>query len=145
MNRQRYGFTGRFLLREMKGIFIYEERDFLYLDMTKKEQYGLSFLNWENEDKTIVKICRREIVDEYSELQVLNRFNITLSKSLIDQIDRVLNNEYFEKIFSSDAIDDNSIEIHPPFIIINDLLQIRIEDMKELLNEWIVFLKAEEG
>ncbi|RDI13229.1 hypothetical protein DEU42_103139 [Flavobacterium sp. AG291] len=129
----------------MKGIFIYEERDFLYLDMTKKEQYGLSFLNWENEDKTIVKICRREIVDEYSELQVLNRFNITLSKSLIDQIDRVLNNEYFEKIFSSDAIDDNSIEIHPPFIIINDLLQIRIEDMKELLNEWIVFLKAEEG
>lgn len=129
----------------MKGILIYEERDFLYLDMTKKEQYGLSFLNWERKDKTIVKICRREIVDEYSELQIINRFNITLSKSLINQIDKVLNKEYFEEIYSSDAIDDESIEIHPPFIIINDILQIRIEDMKELLNEWIVFLKTEES
>jgi len=109
--------------------------------MTKREQYGLSFINLVTSDNTIKKNCRKDIVDQFSELQLITRFDIEQSKSLIDHIGKAVSNENFDPIYSSDFIDDNSIEIDPPFVIINDILHIKIEDLKELFNEWIMFLK----
>lgn len=44
--------------------------------MTKREQFGLTFINWLNPvTKSIRKLCRREIVNEFSELQFISKLD----------------------------------------------------------------------
>lgn len=109
--------------------------------MTKREQYGLSFINWVNPiDKTVKKVCRRENINTYSELQIIDRLSIYEIQSLLQSMQNAINGEYYEEIYSSERIDDQSVEIHPPNVIINEICIIPLIDMRDLLLEWITFM-----
>lgn len=111
--------------------------------MTKREKYGLDFSKWVNPvDKTVKKVCRREKLSTYSELQIIDRLSIFEIQSLLQSIQNADNGDYYEEIYSSERIDDESVEIHPPNIIINEICIIPLIDMRDLLQEWITFINT---
>ena len=111
--------------------------------MTKREQYGLSFINWVNPiDKTVNKVCKRENVNTYSELQIISRLSIHEIQSLLQNIQNAIKGEYYEEIYSSERTDDTSVEIHPPNVIINEIYSIPLIDIRDLLQEWLAFINT---
>lgn len=111
--------------------------------MTKREQYGLEFINWIDPiTKSNVKICRREGVNEYNELQIINRLNIFEIQSFIKDIENAQAGKYYDEIYSTDSIDDQLIEIQPPDIVINTICTIPLQDMKAILEEWLDFMQS---
>jgi hypothetical protein len=62
---------------------------------------------------------------------------------LIDSIDAAQNSQYYERYYSIDrgeANDSNGIEISPSNVIIDSTITIPLQDMKEILQEWLTFI-----
>ena len=101
----------------------------------------LSVFNWINPtDKRNRKICQKLKIDVNSELQLLNSLNIRETESLINEILNAQSGLYFQESYLTDSIDDESIEINPPNIVINEICIVSLQDMKEILEEWKLFL-----
>lgn len=111
--------------------------------MTKREQYGLSFYKKKNSfDGAIENICKREgSINEYNHLQILTQFSQIETTDLIEEIENALNGKYYEEYFTSDPIEFVSIKLAYPNVIFgeNDLI-ISMQDLKDLLQEWLAFI-----
>lgn len=112
--------------------------------MTKREQYGLTFSKWTNPaDGSITPICQREIINNFSELQFIDDLEVSEINGLLNLIDKAQNGVPHQDSFITDSIDDmDEIRILPPNISINSVCVIPLQDMKELLLEWLDFIQS---
>ena len=110
--------------------------------MEMKNKYGLDFINQKNSDGSTTKICKRNVLDKESELQIISRLDSFETNSLISVLDNAIKGKYYDFYFCTDSIDDSIIYITKLSVIINDIFEIPIQDMKDLLGEWILFLQS---
>ena len=110
--------------------------------MEMKNKYGLDFINQKNSDGSTTKICKRNVLDKESELQIISRLDSFETNSLISELDNAIKGKYYDFYFCTDSIDDSIIYITKLSVIINDIFEIPIQDMKDLLGEWILFLQS---
>jgi hypothetical protein len=111
--------------------------------MTKREQYGLSFYKWKDaKSGNIYSWCKREEVGSFSSLQILNRLDSKDSEFLIGEIIKVEQGLYYDNLPTSDSFEDILIEYSFPHVTIDQILTIPMTDFKELLEEWIIFIKS---
>jgi len=111
--------------------------------MTKQKQYGLKFLKFPsplNKNSTYHS-CVAETSGTYDELQILRYFTESEATRLIAEIQKAQNGESFEESIDTQWSAVEEIIIHPPVININDVLTIPMQDMKELLLEWVEFVR----
>jgi hypothetical protein len=111
--------------------------------MTKREQYGLSFYKWKDAESGIFyNRCKRGELDSFSVLQILSRFDTKDAEFLINEIRRAEQGLSYDDLPSSDSFEDILIECSFPFVTIDHILTIPMTDFKELLEEWIIFIKS---
>ncbi|RQO69641.1 hypothetical protein DBR43_16350 [Pedobacter sp. KBW06] len=111
--------------------------------MTKREQYGLTFSHWVspgNGQRT--PMCRKDVIDDFSFLQVINYFSINETKFLIEELEKAINGEQYDNYPSSQLFDDLWMELHHPNVHIYETDVIPMTDFKELLEEWLCFLQS---
>jgi len=112
--------------------------------MTKQKQYGLKFLRFPsplNKNSTY-NSCVIEKSSAYDELQILRYFTESEATRLIIEIQKAQNGDSFEESIDTQWSAVEEIIIQPPNVNINDVLIIPMQDMKELLLEWIEFIKT---
>jgi hypothetical protein len=113
--------------------------------MTKREEYGLSFYKSSDPiDGSVIHICNRSgIVNAYNTLQIIQQLNQTETQGLIDEINYALNGQYYEQYFVTDGTEHESIELSFPNVTFgeNDLV-ISMQDLKVLLQEWLLFISS---
>lgn len=108
-----------------------------------REKYGLQFYKFiDPVDNEVNYVCKRDIVNSNSELQIITQFTKSESEALIREIENAQNGLYYEEIFISQCVDADSLTISPPNININDILILPMQDMKGLLQEWIIFIQS---
>jgi hypothetical protein len=110
--------------------------------MTRHDQYELQFFKVLEKDKTKRFFCRTKTVNIFSRLQVINYLDIFECNALIDEIQNAENELYFDDYFSADASGNDTIQIVPPNVIINEDFAIPLQHLKEILQEWILFCEA---
>lgn len=111
--------------------------------MTKREFFGLNFYKVRDAFGDINYFCEREIVGNYSGLQILNFLNDGEVDYFIEEIVRALNNGIYPEIFLyTDGIGTDEVKIIPPNMIINDTCTVSLVDMKALLLEWKDFINS---
>ncbi|MGE8528089.1 MULTISPECIES: hypothetical protein [Chryseobacterium] len=110
--------------------------------MTQKQKYSLEF----------VKIKHPEFSDSYISNSssnipgsgILSDLLTILSNRepqyLLDEINLALNGGNYEEYYTPDGGISGSIKISPPNVSINGFI-IKLSDLKQLLQEWIVFIK----
>jgi hypothetical protein len=114
--------------------------------MSRHEQYNLQF--GKMKDDSIYEFVCYQIGNNqpyYRLAEKLRLMHKIECIALIDSIDAALNGQYYEQYFSVDrdsASDSDGIEIIPPNIIIDDIITIPMEHMKEILQEWIDFING---
>lgn len=111
------------------------------LDMTKREQYGLTFSIQLTTSGRLLNICKRNIVGPYSYLQILTQLSPFETQFFINEINHALNEEYYEPYFISDGVEADDVELTYPNVIINGNI-IAMQDMLALLQEWQTFITA---
>ncbi len=112
--------------------------------MTKKEYYGLEFIKLNQNGKNVY-YCRRKdgIVDNYSELQFINRLSVVSTQFLIGDIaDTVVSQNAIRDYTQPGGCDHIDLEIAYPNFIIDEILSLPLVDMKALLEEWLLFLQS---
>jgi hypothetical protein len=111
--------------------------------MTKQEQYGLTFYNWVSpENGNRRPMCRQDVIDDFSFLQVINYFSINETKFLIEELEKAINGEQYDNYPSSQSFDDLWMELHYPNVHIFETDVIPMTDFKELLEEWLSFRQS---
>ncbi|MNK88836.1 hypothetical protein D3C87_1088180 [compost metagenome] len=111
--------------------------------MTKREQYGLTFKNFISPvDNSPYNSCVAENSSVFAELQIIRYFDKSEAQRLIDEIQNAQDGVHFQESIDTrwGAVED--IMIQPPSVNINDVLLIPMQDMKELLQEWIAFVSS---
>ena len=112
--------------------------------MTIKDKYKLSFAKT-NENGKIFFICNNlGNIDCQRIANKINQMHIIECEGLLNEIIETQKGNYFEEYFALDndeASDEDQLRISPPNIIINLATKIPLEDMKNLLMEWIDFVK----
>ena len=111
--------------------------------MSKREQYGLSFDRNELSSSPILYVATSINKNTYpynSVLTFVNSCSIFECKSLIEDLDRCITSEgNVDEGFFSDCVENRSILYQYPNVNIDDLLIIPMQDLKELLQEWLDF------
>lgn len=112
------------------------------LTMSKRAQYGLLF----NRNTTALGNTHSYIttigaeIGYNSALGFINRLNEFECTSLIDDLKRCIKVQgNVDEGFFSDSVEDMSILYKYPDIIIDDWYTVSMQDLKELLQEWLAF------
>ncbi len=108
--------------------------------MSKREQYGITFYQTITSDGNNGYLCRKDNINQHSHLTIICRLNISETESLINNINNAISGKYYEQFFSSDNIESETVELSYPNVIINGNLIIPMQDLKELLQEWLNFI-----
>ena len=107
-----------------------------------REKYDLTFIK-KKIDGEICFIVKKQIVDEYSLLQIIGFFDVEESLDFLLEINNAISGKIQNLDWCSDSIENNyDLEILYPNVIINEVLIIPLQDMKQLLEEWIDFCKS---
>lgn len=111
--------------------------------MTKREFFRLNFYKVRDTFGDIIFFCEREVIGNYSELQILSHLSKNEIDGFLHDIDYDLISGVFPEIFIySDGIGADEVKIIPPNMIINDICTISLVDMKALLLEWKDFINS---
>ena len=109
--------------------------------MTKREFFGLDFYRIKDAFGRVDNICKREVVGNFSGLQILSSLSKSEVDYFIEEIDRALDKGIYPEVFLySDGIDSDEVKIVPPNMVINGTCTISLVDMKSLLLEWKSFV-----
>ncbi|KAA0128583.1 hypothetical protein FY557_08370 [Chryseobacterium sp. SN22] len=113
--------------------------------MTKREQYGLEFYKISS-DGIIGYNCRRKdwIVDQNNSLQFLSYLDRAGTEFLLWEINAFLNADDLDRsIYESMILDHVELDIeYTDFRIDERPYTFPLADIKDLLKEWLDFLKA---
>lgn len=110
--------------------------------MTKREFFGLNFYRIKTTLGRYKNICKREVVGEFSSLQIIAQLERIEIEALLSEIEQAIVGGYYEDYFNSDGTSADEIRIIPPNIIINQVCTVSLVDMKALLNEWLNFIDS---
>ena len=108
--------------------------------MSVKEKYGIVF------HSKIVEGIKYNICDvinpNYYNLSFINRFAANETSDMIDDLNRCITHQgNSSDFYQSDSIEYvHTIQYKYPDMIIDDIL-IPMKDLKELLNEWLIFIR----
>ena len=108
--------------------------------LTKREEYNLEFYNVLNpNNNSINHICKSNSDDSLIQLQFMDQLKKVEIEYLIDEITNAQNGEYYEDIPLLDLV---SIEFNYPDAVIENDLVISMDDLKDLLLEWLDFMNS---
>lgn len=112
--------------------------------MATHEQYNLKFGKniYDNDNEFVCyQIGNNQTYYRLAEkLRLMHKIECI---GLIEDINAAQNNQYYEQYFAIDrdsASDSDGIEILPPNVIIDSSIIIPLQDMKEILQEWLAFI-----
>lgn len=112
--------------------------------MSKSDQYHLAFAK-RHDGKSIEYIVHAlGSAEEYTIARKIQVMHIPECEGLIKEIQSAQDGDYFEEYFSIDrsaASDDDKIELSTTHITI-DTVVVPLQDMKEILQEWLAFVKG---
>ena len=112
--------------------------------MTKQEEYHLNFTKIRTSNKTILHYCVSADGETQSQFfsTILGDLDDIDTEELITSIEAVQNGQPFEEYHNTDAIDDGFIiKIVPPNLELGTQYVIALDDWKELMQEWLDFIK----
>ncbi|MCT2560484.1 hypothetical protein [Chryseobacterium herbae] len=113
--------------------------------MSKKDQYGLEFLKVPaGSDVGYDCIRKNNIVDENSLLQFLRYLNISKTEFLLKEVNFYLDHtpDPAWEPYESMVLEHMDLQInYPDFIIDGQPTAFPLEDIRDLLQEWVVFLR----
>lgn len=111
--------------------------------MTKHEQYGLIFYKQNHLDRIIPLAVQQVDYSSNSALQFISRLSKHEIESLIYDLERCLNSQgNIDEGFFSGSVEDIDILYVYPNINIDNVLLISMQDMKIILQEWLVFVNS---
>ncbi len=110
--------------------------------MMQKDKYLLEFIKIKSSKYSDTYICKgNSIPGSY----ILGNLLTTLSDRephyLLEEIHLAMNNGQYEDYYSPDGAIHITIKIIPPNIEIDDF-KMKLSEMKQLLHEWIYFVKS---
>ncbi|WP_294302661.1 hypothetical protein [uncultured Chryseobacterium sp.] len=113
--------------------------------MTKREQYGLEFYKLVFAGATGY-ICRRKdgMIDQNNSLQFLSYLDRARTEFLLQEVNTFLNTDDPNRsIYESTVLEPTDLDIEFPDFRIDKLpYAFPLADIKDLLQEWLNFLKA---
>jgi len=113
--------------------------------MTKREQYGLEFYKLSSDGITGYN-CRRKdgIVDRNNSLQFLSYLDRAGTEFLLREVSAILNTDNPDKsVYESMVLEHMDLDIEYLDFRIDKLpYTFPLADIKDLLEEWLDFLKA---
>lgn len=112
--------------------------------MSKREQYGLLFNKVRNSDGEISPYVSERVPVTYNSVLIfidgLDQFEC---ESLISDLERCINGQgNVDEGFFSDGVEHMTILYQYPNINIDNVLIMPMQDMKELLQEWLAFIST---
>lgn len=109
--------------------------------MTKREQFELRFGKHYFHGLAIYTCKKEGVVNANNHLQLIQNLCKTETEGFLYELNKALGGERYEEYFLSDSVEHESIELKYPNVILgeNDLI-ISMQDMKELLQEWLDFI-----
>ncbi|KFE97581.1 hypothetical protein [Chryseobacterium luteum] len=114
--------------------------------MSKKDKYGLKFLKLTTDGNVGYNCIRKDgIVDKNNLLQFLSYLNISLTEFLLKEINDYIHNTKAPDYtpYDSMVLEHMDLKIHYPEFIIDDQPDtFPLADIRDLLQEWLVFLKS---
>lgn len=114
--------------------------------MSKKDQYGLDFIKITANGNTGYNCIRKNgIVDQNNLLQFLNYLNSSRAEHLLQEINFYLNTTPDPDWTSYDSMVLEHIDLlidYPKFIIDRQPYTFPLEDIRDLLMEWLMFLQS---
>ena len=110
--------------------------------MSKKDQYGLDFLKITSGDTIGYNCIRKDgIVDNNNLLQFISYLNVSDTQKLIDQIEAKLDNR--QSTLNVQFFDHIDLDFQDSQLVIDSQPHtFPLADIKELLEEWLVFLQS---
>lgn len=107
-------------------------------------QYGLLFNKKVLSNGAVVPIVtQKKHVQKYSILTFINRLDQHDCEGFIYDLNRSIDlHGNSDEGFFSDSVEDMEILYQYPYVIIDDILTISMEDMKGLLEEWLSFITS---
>ncbi|WP_294223089.1 hypothetical protein [uncultured Chryseobacterium sp.] len=113
--------------------------------MTKREQYGLEFYKLSSDGITGYNCrCKDGIVDHNNSLQFLSYLDRAGTELLLQEINTFLDtDEPYRSIYESMVLEHMDLDIEYPDFRIDKLpYTFPLADIKDVLQEWLDFLKA---
>ena len=110
--------------------------------MSKRTQYGLEFYNRSINSRKI-NICQLKTQDggNNSLLSFMTHLSINDCQNFIADLTGCLaGHTNVDEGFLSDSVEDINISYNYPNVIIEDILIIPMQDLKDLLQEWLEFI-----
>lgn len=109
--------------------------------MSQKEQYHLHFSTTNYGSTTLPRCTSFGTLKETPYLAaLLDTINIEEAEDLVEEITLAISGAIFDPHFSLD-VSPVSLEIQPPYILIDNEVTISLVDLAALLEEWICFCK----
>jgi hypothetical protein len=113
--------------------------------MTQEEKYNLKF-----EKKLIVGyspvyhcLAQNDSQNTVFLSELLSTLGDFEAGELLEELNFAINGEYYEECYRQDgALFNDSIQIKPPIVIINMQFEFPLMELKLLLDEWVLFCKA---
>jgi hypothetical protein len=113
--------------------------------MTKREQYKLSFDKMNIPNWGVRYTCTQtQVTDDSIYLsQLLDLLSVRQADEFLYELNNALSGAYFEEYFSFNASSiDYSVRIMPPNVVINGTYSITLNNLKELVEEWVQFING---
>ncbi|WP_116790473.1 hypothetical protein [Flavobacterium psychrotrophum] len=113
--------------------------------MTKREQYNLIFYWNTIPGHGTWPTMSTNGNNEYANLCILQLLYYSEAEYFIDSIDLALSGQLYDPDFlNTDGTEGQDIKFEEPNFIFDHYLTIHMSDMKELLQEWVDFIKEEQ-
>ena len=113
--------------------------------MSKKEHYGLEFTKQKLSNREIFYRVDQKLNGNINNviLNFIYRLDEHQTKSFISDLNRCISSQAnADEGFFSDSVEDIEILYKYPNVDINNILTLPMEDLKEILEEWLVFISA---
>ncbi len=111
--------------------------------MSKREQFDLTFYKKLFDGQIYYECSSNHHHNDYSSLCFISRLSKFESVSLRNDLKQCIDFETnVDEGFFSDSVEDRSIIYQFPNVNIDDILIISMLDLKELLDEWHIFIDS---
>lgn len=113
--------------------------------MSKKDEYGLKFIKISSNGNIGYCVRKNDIVDKNNLLQFLSYLNLSSTELLLREINYYLtsSSNVNLEVYDSMALEHIDLQIsYPNFIIDGQPDTFPLVDVRDLLQEWLVFLQT---
>ncbi|UTW64192.1 response regulator transcription factor [bacterium SCSIO 12741] len=114
--------------------------------MTLRERYGLQFVKSYSEEYDLTSyrcVSNGTLPAPHVNFNLcfIDHLSLVEVEDFIQLLDDALSDRPYDDQFITDGTEADKVFLQSPDVIINDTLSLPITDMKELLVEWLAFIK----